>query len=396
MHRLRVLVVDDEPGMRLGVSRALRDFTVDLPELGGDIGIDVAQAETGEQGLELIHAEPPDILLLDHKLPGISGLEVLEQITPLNLDMFTVMITAYASLETAVTATKRGAYDFLAKPFTPGELRAAVRKTAKHLMLQREARRLAEEKRRVRFEFISVLAHELKAPLAAIEGYLRLIRDRTAGDSIDSYDKMVGRSLIRLDDMRKLIFDLLDMTRIESGTKRRTLTTVAVDEVIARSFETFQPSADERGIELQLETSGDLSMVADEGEIEIITNNLISNAVKYNRDQGTVTVMLEGTSDSVVVKVSDTGIGMSPEETGRLFGEFVRIKNDRTRGISGSGLGLSTLKKLIELYGGSVSVDSEPNVGTTFTVVMPRTTAENGDPVDDSKPSAPTDDGESV
>ena len=137
-------------------------------------------------------------------------------------------------------------------------------------------------------------------------------------------------------------------------------------------------------------------MVADEGEIEIITNNLISNAVKYNRDQGTVTVMLEGTSDSVVVKVSDTGIGMSPEETGRLFGEFVRIKNDRTRGISGSGLGLSTLKKLIELYGGSVSVDSEPNVGTTFTVVLPRTTAENGDPVDDSKPSAPTDDGESV
>ena len=95
-----------------------------------------------------------------------------------------IMITAYASLETAVTATRRGAYDFLAKPFTPEELRGAVRKAARHLILQRQARRLAEEKRQVRFQFISVLAHEMKAPIAAIEGYLQMIRERALGESL--------------------------------------------------------------------------------------------------------------------------------------------------------------------------------------------------------------------
>lgn len=371
-HSLRILVVDDEPGMRLGVGRALRDFTVDLPEVGGDISFEVLQAESGEAGLSMVEAHSPDILLLDHKLPGLSGLDVLERLSDQHRDMFTVMITAYASLETAVTATKRGAYDFLAKPFTPGELRAVVRKTAKHLMLQREARRLAEEKRRVRFEFISVLAHELKAPLAAIEGYLRLMRDRTAGDTIEAYDRMVNRSLVRLDDMRKLIFDLLDMTRIESGTKRRDFSQVDLRATAERTFETFQPAADERRIALELVTDGDLVFTADQGEVDIILNNLVSNAVKYNRDEGRVTVRLSGRDDAVTIAVTDTGIGMSADETARLFGEFVRIKNERTRGISGSGLGLSTLKKLAQLYGGTVTVTSEPEVGSTFTIVLAR------------------------
>jgi signal transduction histidine kinase len=120
-------------------------------------------------------------------------------------------------------------------------------------------------------------------------------------------------------------------------------------------------------------------MRADEGELEIILNNLISNAVKYNEEGGRVDVSLGAEDGQVRIEVSDTGNGMTQEEADKLFGEFVRIKNEKTRGISGSGLGLSIVKKLVSLYEGDVQVSSEPGVGTTFTVHLER----ESEPVDE-------------
>jgi signal transduction histidine kinase len=368
---LRILVVDDEPGMRSGVTRSLRDFTLRLPDVNGEVRFDIDQAASGEEALEKIAACAPDILLLDHKLPGISGLDVLDRIGPERLeDMLTIMITAYASLETAISATKRGAYDFLAKPFTPEELHSAVRKTAGRLILSRQARKLALEKRQVRFQFISVLAHELKAPLSAIEGYLNILKDKSAGDDPAVYERMIDRSLVRSEHMRKLISDLLDMTRIESGQKKRDLAEVDLREMAQVSVDTLMPSARARNIEITLHAGGPVTITADRSEIEIIFNNLISNAVKYNRDNGTVDIRIDPQGDTVVLTVADTGIGMTPEETAKLFGDFVRIKNDKTRNILGSGLGLSIVRKLAQMYGGDATVASVPDVGSTFTVTL--------------------------
>ena len=368
---LKILVVDDEPGMRSGVTRSLRDFTVRLPDINGEVRFEIDQARTGEEALEKIDAAAPDILLLDHKLPGISGLDVLDRVGPERLqDMLTVMITAYASLETAISATKRGAYDFLAKPFTPEELHSVVRKTAGRLILSRQARKLALEKRQIRFQFISVLAHELKAPLSAIEGYLNILKDKSAGDDPAVYERMIDRSLVRSEHMRKLISDLLDMTRIESGQKKRDLSQVDLREVAQVSVDTLMPSARARNIEITLHAGGPVTITADRSEIEIIFNNLISNAVKYNRDNGTVDIRIDPQGDTVVLSVADTGIGMTPEETAKLFGDFVRIKNDKTRNILGSGLGLSIVRKLAQMYGGDATVASQPDAGSTFTVTL--------------------------
>ncbi len=372
MTRLNILIVDDELGMRMAVARALERFSITLPEVEGPVEFDLAQAGTGEEAMDTLIQGPVDILLLDHKLPGISGLDVLAQIAERKIDCLTVMITAYASLETAVTATKRGAYDFLAKPFTPDELKATVRKAAKHLVLQREARKLAEEKRQVRFQLISVVAHELKAPIGAIEGYLYLLRDRPAGNDLANYDKAIERSITRLQGMRKLITDLLDMTRIESGQKKREFSQFDLREVVQGSIDTVQADANARGITIQFPAGEPLNVCADRGEMEIITNNLLTNAVKYNRDGGKVEVALRSEADRVVFAVSDTGIGLSPEEAGKLFQDFVRIKNKKTKDIMGSGLGLSIVKKIAQMYGGDVAVQSEPDVGSTFTVTLHR------------------------
>ena len=367
---MHILVADDEPGMRSGVARALRDFSVALPDVGAAVRFEVQEAETGEEAMDKIAVRAPDILLLDYKLPGISGLDVLDRLTEARSDVLVVMITAYASLETAVSAVKRGAYDFLAKPFTPEELKITIRKAAGRLILAQEARKLAQEKRQVRFQIISVLAHELKAPLAAVEGYLRIMKDRAAGNDPAVYDRMIARSLLRTEGMRKLIIDLLDMTHIESGQKPRELTTVDVCEVARAAIETMMPEATDRKVAVNLDAPGPVPLTADRGEIEIILNNLVSNAVKYNRDGGRVDVAVRGTPEAVAITVADTGIGMTAEEAGRLFQDFVRIKNEKTRNILGSGLGLSIVRKLALLYGGGASVESIPDKGSTFTVVL--------------------------
>jgi len=386
---MRVLVADDEPGMRSGVVRALRDFTVSLPDVEEAVRFEVREAGTGEDAISQIAAQPPDILLLDYKLPGISGLDVLDRLAAARSDVLVIMITAYASLETAVSAIKRGAYDFLAKPFTPEELKITIRKAAGRLILAQQARKLAQEKRQVRFQIISVLAHELKAPLAAVEGYLRIMKDRAAGNDPAVYDRMIARSLLRTEGMRKLIIDLLDMTRIESGQKPRELTTVDVCEVAKAAIETMMPEAIDRKVAVNIETPGPAPLTADRGEIEIILNNLVSNAVKYNRDGGRVDVAVRGTPEAVAITVADTGIGMTAEEAGRLFQDFVRIKNEKTRNILGSGLGLAIVKKLAALYGGDVTVRSEPGVGSTFTVVLKTAAPASGQGAGTAAPLAP-------
>ncbi len=370
MDILNILIVDDEYGMRRGAERALRDITVSLPDINGEVRFDIRTAATGKELEERMNEGPTDILILDHKLPDATGLDILDRLSKSSLDLLVIMITAYASLDTAVTATRRGAYDFLAKPFTPEELRGAVRKAARHLILQRQARRLAEEKRQVRFQFISVLAHEMKAPIAAVEGYLQMIHERSVGNRLEDYDRMVDRCLVRIEGMRKLIGDLLDLTSIESGQRKRTLSDVDLSDVARQAVENVRAETERRNISIRLDVPAGLSIEADRTEMEMIFNNLISNAVKYNRDRGSVNVAVGLAGSEVRIQVEDTGIGMTQEETQRLFSDFSRIKNEKTRNILGSGLGLSTLKKLVTLYSGEIAVKSKPDVGSTFTVTL--------------------------
>jgi len=372
MNKLRVLVIDDEPGMRMGVERTLNGETLNF--WGTDtLQVLVESAGTGSEGVDKVLNGKPDILFLDYKLPDMNGIEIIERLGERANDLIIIMITAYASIEVAIEATRKGAYDFLPKPFTPNELRAVTRKAAERILLARKNAQLAQEKKQVRFEFIRVLGHELKAPLGAVEGYLDLMKAKTLGDNLESYMQFVERSSIRLQQMRKLIVDLLDMTRLESGKKSRALAPVDLRKAAESAVELATPAASARNIRISLEAPAALNLMADAGEIDMMLNNLISNAVKYNRDDGKVMVRLEQTNDKITVQVADTGIGMSAEDQQKLFKEFSRIKNAKTANILGSGLGLSILKRLAELYEGDIRVESEPDKGTTFTLTMPAT-----------------------
>ncbi len=369
---LKVLVIDDEPGIRSGVSRILNNFQVNYPFMDEDYTFEVQEAATGEDGIVIIDRDKPDILLLDNKLPGIQGIEVLEYVRNRKYDIVVAMITSYASLDIALKAHRFGATDFIPKPFTPQELKSSIENITKQQYLKRITHKMNEEGKKVRYQFLSVLSHELKAPLNAIEGYLRMMQEKQSGDRIDDYATPVERSLQRIQGMRNLIMDLLDFTKIRLERKDEKIEEVHLSNIASNAIVTVQPYAIQMEVSIKLTVKTDAVIMADPTDMEIIFNNLISNSVKYNKRGGKAEIIIDCDDVDVIISFTDTGIGITEADRENLFAEFVRIKNEKTRNISGSGLGLSIVKKVIELYNGTITVESTPDVGTTFTVRLPK------------------------
>jgi len=370
MATFKILIIDDEPGIREGTKRILQNFRVDYPFMDEQIDFNVLEAGTGKEGIEIIDRELPEIILLDNKLPDIQGVEVLEYVKKKQYNIIVVMITSYASLELAVKATRDGAYDFIPKPFTPQEIRASVENITKQIFLKRMTQTLNNTGKQIRFQFLSVLSHELKAPLNAIDGYLKMIKDRQFGNTIDAYDEMLDRSMERIKGMRQLILDLLDLTKIETGKPTQKLEIVNIRKIVQMAVDTVRPYAIQKDVDIYINSRENIEMKADPGEMEIIMNNLISNAVKYNKAGGRVDIFLEKKEGNMKITVSDTGIGLKKEDKDKIFDDFVRIKSIQTREVSGSGLGLSIVKKIVDMYQGSIDVQSEPDKGTTFLITL--------------------------
>jgi signal transduction histidine kinase len=369
---LKVLVIDDEPGIRSGVSRILNNFHVTYPFMDEDYTFEVTEAATGEDGIEMLDRDMPDILLLDNKLPGMQGIEVLEYIRKRNYDIVVAMITSYASLDVAIRATRDGAIDFIPKPFTPQELKSSIENITKQQYLKRITHKMKQEGKKIRYQFLSVLSHELKAPLNALEGYLRMMQEKQAGELIDDYTTPIERSLHRIQGMRNLIMDLLDFTKIRLERKEEKIQEVNVSELASVAMVTAQPYAIQMDVSISIDVRSDVVIMADPDDMEIVFNNLISNAVKYNKTGGKVEITIDSSESEAILIITDTGIGINKSDTENLFAEFVRIKNEKTRNIAGSGLGLSIVKKVVELYHGTIKVDSTPDVGTVFTIRLPK------------------------
>ncbi len=371
MKSINILVVDDELGIRSGIERILSGYECRMDDFNEAVSLKIETVGTGLEAIEIAEKHKPDIMLLDYKLPDVHGLDVMNALKERKIFVMTIMITAYASLDVAISATKGGAFDFIPKPFTPDELKSVITKAVRNLYLSRKAKALEDEKRQVRFQFVSVLAHELKSPINAIDGYLDILATGKEFSSSESATKMLGRCKVRIDGMRRMINDLLDMTMIESGKRERSVSKLDLFEKIRESIELLTETARAKEVKLINQATPQTMIDADADEVAMMLNNLVSNAVKYNKRGGTVEIAAQNVDGGLSLSVKDSGIGMNAEEQQHLFKEFARIKNEHTAGIEGSGLGLSTVKKLVDLNGGRISVESEAGKGSRFTIFLP-------------------------
>jgi FixJ family two-component response regulator len=201
-----ILVIDDEEVVRDSCSQVL------IKE-----GYQTETAGDGETGLQKIREVKPDLVLVDLKMPGVCGMEVLKKIRDIDPDIITVVITGFATIDSAVDSMKEGAYDFLPKPFTPDELRLIIKRGLEKRKLALEAATLREEKKRMEENFITMVSHELRTPLVDIQQYFEVILGGIVGEVAIKQKEMLERVRERIDALLKLIKDWLDMTRIKAG-----------------------------------------------------------------------------------------------------------------------------------------------------------------------------------
>jgi signal transduction histidine kinase len=224
-------------------------------------------------------------------------------------------------------------------------------------------------------EFIAMVAHELRAPIAAVEQQLNVILGKMAGDLTEKQEQLLSRAKERTRGLLDLIKDLLDLSKIEAGKMVQYKEPLSLQEVIQRVVDLMKTEAEAKKIDLQFSASSDVPFIhADRNSMEGIFTNLISNGIKYTPEGGKVWVTLSEENGLVKTTVSDTGMGIQKEDLPRIFDKFYRVKSTETRQIVGTGLGLSIVRSIVDAHLGSISVESELGKGTTFTVCFPRTT----------------------
>jgi len=224
---------------------------------------------------------------------------------------------------------------------------------------------------RAKSEFLANMSHELRTPLNAIIGFSELLID--ARDDEDAAARTAYLQTIHASGQHllALVNDILDLSKIEAGKMEVRLAPVAVAEVVAQALATVQPLAARKGIALFVAAEGAGEIVADEGRLTQILLNLLSNAVKFTPEGGRVTVEAVRLPDVVQVSVSDTGIGIAPEDHDRIFDEFQQIDGSASRRQEGTGLGLALTRRLVELHGGRIWVESALGQGSRFYVTLP-------------------------
>jgi signal transduction histidine kinase len=373
---LRVLVIDDKPDFRAWVSRALENYSLRVDHQETLITFEVLPADDGLDYCKLLQKDPKvDIAILGQDVCKQSFCETLSQAACRCSDLAVLAVTSERQQAACLFSANIFYTDYWLSPVSENELRFSLTKAAEKLIRQRtldnSSSKGQESPTSRTMTLLATAAHELKAPAAAIEGYLQIVLNKSAGDNPAFYDQMLQRCLVRSQAMRHLINDLLDLQAIRSGKKKRNLLPVDLMDSARAAIETAIPKAQKKTITLTLHGPENLNLLADRCEMDIIFNNLLSNAIKYNIENGKIDLTLEKRPDSTVIRIKDTGIGIAQQDQKKLFREFTRIKNEKTRDVSGTGLGLCIIKNIVELYQGTIDVRSTVNQGTIFTIRIP-------------------------
>ena len=369
-----ILVIDDELGIRQGCRRALE------PQ-----GFTVETAATIQEGLHKIQGSDLDLVLLDVMMPDGRGIDLLVPIHEKDPDIVSVIITGYATVELAVEAIKQGAYDFISKPFTSDLLLMAVNQglekrrlslEAKRLQaIEREAAELARAKEemerldRFKTAFTLTVAHELRAPITALQSFLLAMLKGYVPS--DQQQEILQRAIERAQELLDLVDDLLNLAaaREELTPPKRKVLSLA--DALEKVVPLLQAQAEEKGMTFTVEVRQRPLVEANPAQMGQLWTNLISNGVKYTSTGGQVTVTLEEKDGWAIGTVEDTGIGITPEDQAKIFEEFYRTPQAKEMEHRGTGLGLPLVKRIVEGHGGTIEVKSVLGRGSRFTFRLP-------------------------
>jgi len=364
----KIMIIDDE--------KVICDACAQI--LSGE-GCLVETSCEGATGLKKVDDFKPDIVFVDLKMPGISGMEVLEEIRKKDKNIVSIVITGYATIESAVESMKKGAFDFLPKPFNPDELKIIARRALEKRRVSLEAERLREEKEKMRQNFIALVSHELRTPLVAVMQYLEVFAGGVAGAISQEQAKIVNRMKIRLNELLGLIDRWLKLSRIEELKLKEGFEDFSLSSAIEEVVNLVKPFAQEKKVNIEVKSMSNRIIInGDKTMVKEVFTNIINNGIKYNREGGKIMVESREQDNFWVFDISDTGIGVAEQEIAHMGDEFYRVKREGSA--AGSGLGLAIVKKILAIHDGKLEIKSEVNQGSTFSIFLPKITRGNGVP----------------
>ncbi len=371
-----ILVVDDEPASARAVARVLADEHR------------VLTAASADGGLELLGAEPVALMVVDQRMPGMSGAELLAHCAAQQPDVIRVLLTGYTDIETLLEAINAGhVYYYLTKPWEPQELRLVVRRGLERYDVEADRRRLLGELERalarVRREaeqkgrLLTLATHELGTPLHLLANALTFIGDAglppQAGVWLDTAQRSAGW-------LGRIATQMASGARWHGRGVRLDCRPLRVSALLADLQNAFQTMVEMRRLTLHVELVDDCpSVAADRVWLGRALTNLLSNAVRFTPDGGTITLALTTTPSAVCISVSDTGVGIDAHLLDEVFEPFSAASGDVQLhtsgrfefGSRGLGLGLAIARAIIDQHGGNLTVRSQKGAGSQFTVALP-------------------------
>jgi two-component system sensor histidine kinase/response regulator len=356
----RILIIDDEEVILDSCTRILK---------GG--AYKIATATNGLLGLDLVKEFQPDLVYVDLKMPGISGIEVIEKIRDSDPTLVVIVITGFATVSSAVEALKNGAYDCLPKPFTPDEFRLITQRGLDKRRLILETIQLRREKEMLREQFAAIVSHELKAPLGAVQQNLYVLTSELSNQLTEDQKARFGRMQTNISDLINLILTWLRVLSVDVLKIRENFKPTSISTIISKATDSILPQATRKDLEIISSVKEPLHLVnGDEGTLVETIVNILGNAIKYSRTGNQIIIKAEEIENNIIVSVTDTGIGISKEDLPFIFNDFYTGK-DGQKIEKSTGLGLSIARRIIEAHDGTISVESELSKGSTFTIRLP-------------------------